>query len=246
MNKELEVFKKKFNQIKEIGWIRSIKQGPTGIGATFEKLLGCSENSLEIPDFNGIEIKTKRELSKGYIGLFNMTPTGKYYHEVERLKDTYGYPDKKLRNYKVLNNSVYSDKRTWIGTKFQFMLKLDMNNKIISLCIFDCSGNLIENFIHWDFDEIREKLYRKLKTLAYINAYSKYHNNHEYFYYYKMQIFKLKDFDTFIRLIDNGTIRINFKLGIFRSGKRVGQIHDHGTSFEIKECDLFKLYNKIQ
>ena len=31
---------------------------------------------------------------------------------------------------------------------------------------------------------------------------------------------------------------------MFTSGKRIGQIHDHGTSFEIKENDLLFLYKK--
>ena len=36
-----------------------------------------------------------------------------------------------------------------------------------------------------------------------------------------------------------------FKVGMFTSGKRFGQIHDHVTSFEIKENDLLFLYKKL-
>ena len=50
----------KFNNIKNMGWVSSIKKGSAGIGLTFEHLIGVNENEFEIPDFNGIELKTKR------------------------------------------------------------------------------------------------------------------------------------------------------------------------------------------
>ena len=61
-----------------------------------------------------------------------------------------------------------------------------------------------------------------------------------------MKIYKLKDFETFIDLIENGIIRISLKIGVFRTGKKIGQIHDHGTSFCIEEDNLDKLYDLIE
>ena len=63
--------KRKFLEIKNKGWIKSVRNGSTGIGATFEYLLGMEENNLEIPDYNEIEIKTKRNYSKSYTTLFH-------------------------------------------------------------------------------------------------------------------------------------------------------------------------------
>lgn len=234
----------KFEFIKSLGWVKSKRQGNDAVGRTFESLLGCDDNELEIPDFNEIEIKTKRNNSLSYVSLFNMTPSGKYYHEIERLRETFGYDDPKTKQFKVLNNSVYCSKRTFIGVYYQFMLKVDRKERKIYLCIFDISGSLIEKDIYWDFDIIEEKLYRKLKYLAFIKADCKFKNNIEHFYYRDINLFVLKDFDTFICLIEKGIIRITFKIGVFKSGRRIGQTHDHGTSFNIRECDLLKLYNK--
>jgi len=244
MDNEIVDLKKIFNKIKKMDWIKSSRQGTDAIGRTFENLLGQEENSLEIPDFRGIEIKTKRSYTKSYISLFNMTPSGKYYHEIERLQSVYGYYDKNLKDYKVLNNSVYCGRRTFIGTQYEFMLKVNWNEKKIYLYIFDIHGYLIEKDVYWDFDILKEKVYRKLSILAFIKAHRKFINRIEYFKYYDMNLYVLKDFETFISLVENGIIRINFKIGVFKSGRRKGQIHDHGTSFEIKECDLIKLYNK--
>lgn len=51
------LLKNKFESIKNKGWIKSLRRGSTGVGYTFESLLGKDEDSYSLPDFNGIEIK---------------------------------------------------------------------------------------------------------------------------------------------------------------------------------------------
>lgn len=63
MNEQISLLNKKFLEIKKMGWIKSKRKGHTGVGMTFEYLIGTNENNFEIPDFNGIEIKTKRNYS---------------------------------------------------------------------------------------------------------------------------------------------------------------------------------------
>ena len=234
--------KRKFLDIKNKGWIKSVRNGSTGIGATFEYLLGMEENNLEIPDFNDIEIKTKRNYSKSYTTLFNCTPEGPHYHEIERLKDKFGYPDSVLKYCKVINNSIFCNNKTKIGANYYFNLIVDRESKKIFLNIIDIYGNLIENNVYWAFETLEEKLYRKLKNIAFVDAIRKTVNKEEYFKYYKLTFYKLKNFNTFINLIEEGIIRITFKIGVFRTGNKKGQIHDHGTGFDIKEKDLPKLY----
>ena len=185
--------KNKFETIKKLGWIKSIRKGSTGIGATFEKLLGVNENSFEIPDFDGIEIKTKRNYSNSFTSLFNYSPEGKYSYEIEKIKDKYGYPDKIIKKYKVLNKSFYCNTKIRVNN-YYFILKVNMESKKIILNIIDLYGKLVENNIYWDFDEIKEKLNRKLHFLAFVNASRKIVNNDEYFKYYKMDLYELKNF----------------------------------------------------
>lgn len=246
MDENIRLLKKRFLEIKKKGWIKSLRKDTGGIGVTFEQLIGVQENCLEIPDFGNIEIKTKRAYSESYTNLFNCVPTGPHYHEIERIKEKFGYPDKILRKYKVLNTSVYGNMITNVGLNFYFKLEVDRKLQKIFLIVLDKNHNLIENIVYWDFDILEEKMFRKLKTLAFVKALVKHKNKEEYFKYYDIKIYKLKDFNTFIKLIELGMIRINFKIGIFRSGNKIGQIHDHGTSFNIKESDLTKLYDLIE
>lgn len=237
--------KNKFYEVKMMGWVESDRNDSGAIGITFEKSIGIENNELEIPDFNGVEIKTKKKYSKSYTTLFNCTPTGPHYHEIERLKDLYGYPDAKIKIYNVLNTSIYSNKKVKVGLKYYFKLEVDQKKEKIFLIIYDIYGNLIEKEVYWDFDILEEKLHRKLKYLAYVKALEKTIHKKKYFKYYEMKIYKLKDFNTFIHLLNSGIIRISIKIGIFRDEKRIGKIHDHGTSFCIQEENLDKLYDLI-
>lgn len=243
MKTEIKTLQQQFFKIKEQGWIKSIRNGSTGIGITFEHLLGLNENGLEIPDYGEFEIKTKRNYSKSYTTLFNCTPEGPYYREIERLKDKYGYPDNDMKQYKVLNVSIFADNKVKVGTNYYFKLNVDRSKRKIFLTVIDIYGNLIENNVYWSFDTLKEKLYRKVKNIAFVDAIKKYIGKDEYFKFIRLTLYTLKNFDIFIKLIEQGIIRITFKISVFKSGNRIGQIHDHGTGFDIRKNDLLKLYN---
>lgn len=81
--------------------------------------------------------------------------------------------------------------------------------------------------------------------MALIKVYNKKTNSKEYFKYNEIKMYKLKNFNQFIILVEQGLIRINFKLNINTSENKFGKIHDHGTSFDILEENLEKLYDRI-
>ena len=62
----------KFADTKRKGWIQSKRKGFSGIGYTFEKMIGKQDENLPIADYNNIEIKVKKRYSKGKITLFKM------------------------------------------------------------------------------------------------------------------------------------------------------------------------------
>lgn len=234
-----------FCEIKNQGWIKGTINGYCDVGKTFEKLIGVEKNDFEIPDYEGIEIKTKRSVINLYTTLFNCKPDGPYYMETERLKDTYGYPDRDMPQYKVLNNNVFCDKLVTIGNKFKFKLEINKDIKKIYLCVYDINEKLIEKTTYWDFDSLERKLYAKMKILAYIHAVKKYDKGITYFKYKDISFYKLKSFDSFIEALQKGKIRVTFKIGIHKKGPKVGKIYDHGTGFDIKEKDLLNLYDIV-
>lgn len=246
MIEDIKNIKIKFEKIKQQGWIESKRSGSTGIGYTLESLFNKEENNFEIPDFCLFELKAHSTYPNSYITLFNATPDGDYLFETERLKETYGYPDKNLKQFKVLNCDVFANSITNLGAHYKQIIKINNFERKLKLHILDNNLNLIDNEVSWSFDMLKDKFERKLKFLAYVEADKKKINGIEYFKYENINFYKAYDFDQFIKLIEKGIIKISFKIGIFKSGKRYGQTHDHGTSFSISEEKLSLLYKKIE
>lgn len=237
--------KKEFDSVKKLNWIKSYSNYNNSQGILFEQLIGkCIEN-FEIPDYQGIEIKTHIKSSNFPITLFNANPDGPFIFTANYLCETYGYPDSILKEKKVLYGTINAYSPEYIGTSYLFKLKVDYKNEQLKLCVYSCEGNLIEDTIFWDFDTLKQKLERKMSYLAVIMAERKKLNNYFYFKFTEINFYKFYDFNNFIELLDKGIIKINFSIGVFRKGKRKGQIHNHGIAFRIDQKYLTKLFSPI-
>lgn len=245
MKDELKLLKKEFERIKKMGYVESTRNGTTGIGKTFEDLIGKAEDSIDEPDFHGIEIKTKRGYNKRYISLFCAAPKGLMDYEIKRLTEKYGYPDKVLREYKVFRAIACSGHLELVANRYLFSLKVDYENRKLFVGIFDRNFKLIEMSTYWDFDLLEDKLKRKLSYLALIKAWPNKVNGKDYYKYYDIIFYKLRGFEQFISLIEDGSIAVLFNVGIYRTGEKIGLIEDHGTTFRIKEKDLNRLFERI-
>ena len=241
MKNNLILLEKKYNYIKNLGWIKSIKNNCSGIGRTFENLLGKEEDSFCFPDFNGIKIKTKHFYSKKPFTLFSAEPDGKELFESERIRATYGYPHTHLPEFLIFYSKVKAIHDYTVG-KYKFTLKIDYNKKILSLIIKDFQNNIVDTNTYWSFDLLKECLKRKLTYLAVILARSKYIDGIEYFQYCKMVIYKNVVFEKFLKLLKEGKISVNFNISVYTGTYRYGKPHNHGTSFNIYGDCIKELY----
>lgn len=245
MIEQIEKLRSEFERIKKLGYIKSTRSGYTGIGKTFEDLIGKPEDTLDFPDYNGIEIKSKRGYSKCHTTLFNATPKGKNEFEIKRLCNSYGYPDKILKNHKILNVSAVANEFSLVARKYYFKLKINYHEEKIFLLIYDKRMNLLENDVYWNFQDLKSRLERKLTYLAFIKAWPNTIKGIQYYKYYDIAFYKLKGFNYFLELIESGIINVTFKIGVFRNGNRIGEIHDRGTGFEIEEQNIEKLFYRL-
>ena len=236
--------KKEFQKISKKGYIKGIYNNLSSIGRTFETELNLPENEFGVPDYYGIEIKTRRAYSKSYITLFNAVPDGEELFEIERLKETYGYPCKHDKKYKVIYIEAFGNKLKFAGIKYLYKLDVDKKERKVYLSIYNRYDELVERKIYWSFDYLKERLLVKLKYLAVVNAWTNEIDGWNYFKYYKIDFFKLKSFDNFLDLLEDGTIKLVFKVGIYLDEKRYGKTYDHGCGFAIKDEDICKLYYK--
>ncbi len=246
MNSDIIELKKLFKQIKREGYIESNDKSWGAVGNTFEKLIGKKEENFAIPDYKTIEIKTMRENSTSKLHLFNATPDGDYLFPIKRVLNILGYPDKINKNYKVFNVDVDAVNFKSLGLYKRVKLSINREEKKVDLVAFDINGNDLEINTSWSFDLLEKCLKRKIKYLALIRAKTKNINKKEYFYYKKIDFYELKNVETFIDLLERGVIIITFKIGVYRSGKNKGKIHDRGTGFSIDIKNIEYLYKKIK
>lgn len=244
MQKYLEELKNKFEIIKNNKFNESLRNGSTGIGYTFESLLGKEEDSSYEPDFNGIEIKTKLGYSKSPMTLFSLTPKKDHDYAIKYILDNFGYPSKN-KIEKNFRGNVYCNINNVIANKYILKVKIDkLENKLI-LFIYNIHSTLINNEIYWDLDNLEERLYTKLKYLALIKGYKYIKDGKTFYKYTSLNMYKLRGFDMFLKLIENDKIFLTFNIGtrVYQDGSC--HINDRGTAFRINISCINELFEKI-
>ena len=46
--------------------------------------------------------------------------------------------------------------------------------------------------------------------------------------------------------VENDKLKIDIRIGSYRSGKNTGKYHDHGTAFRINKRDFMELFDKFE
>ena len=232
-------------KINRMEWIKSRRRGPSGIGYTFESLLGKEEDTFSIPDFKSVEIKTMRIRSRKVLHLFCLTPDGDYLFPIKRLLESLGYPSRWNSSYKVFMINVNSLSYSKIGLSKKVKLFVNWKKEKLELLAFKSTGEKIDIEVSWSFCLLKETLERKLKNLAIIQARNKIIDMEEYFWYSYIYLYQLKSFEVFLSLIEKGFITVTFNIDVFKNEKRYGQIYDHGTYFSINFSHIEKLFERI-
>ena len=246
MNKEINTLLNNFEYIKKMDFIKAINNYSNGGGLTLEYLFGIKANNRCYPDLNGIELKTINQYWEKDINLFSDTPISNQKSTVKWITEKYGYISKIYKNKKIFNGKISTNTLVKIGLNYFFKIRIDKKDKKIYMEIYDNKKNLINCSIYWSFENLKKKLEKKLSFLALIYLEKKYIKNIQYCKYTKIKIFKLKDFKTFIYLIEQGIIKISFSTSYIKKGKKEGSFHDHGTKFFINEKNIYLLFNEIK
>lgn len=246
MKQNINELNREFERVKAMGWIAAPHNRNNEQGSLFETLIDKPEENFEIPDFEGIEIKTHVKNSKYLITLFSANPEGKEFFEINRLCGQYGYPDSKIKTARILYGNVSAKVPKKIGLWYSYQLMVDQQSEKVYLYIYDYAGKIVEKVSYWDFSILKEKLERKLSYLAYIRVERKKIQGQYYFKYTDIQFYKLRDFSIFLNLLEEGKIIVCFNVGVFHSGRRVGQIRNHGTGFCISSENIRLLFDSIE
>jgi len=227
MNVTIQEIQNRLSIIKNLGYVKSLRKGPTGIGYTLETLCKIPENNFSTPDFGEIELKARRDGFQGMTTLFTFNNKAWKMNPLEAVKK-YGSQDKTGR----------------VGMYYTMGMKpnsaglfLTVDNTSIAIRHID--GNIIAV---WQLSEIEKHFDAKVKSVLLVNAKVEERDGIEYFFFDRA------------RLLSGGTTQAILKhqfeseqlLVDLRLHDKGTMARNHGTGFRVFENKLENLYEKIE
>lgn len=229
-NMKLKEIKKRLEILKNKGFIKTLRKGPTGIGHLIEIELGLKETNISIPDIGGrVEIKATRRNVNSLITLFTFN-RGVWRMNQKDLINKFGYKDEKGRQ------SLYNTVNKTTPNKQGFYLISDPSKNLIILK----NNNEKENIAEWSTYVIAGKFMTKLDRLLLILADNKLDNGIEYFHFNEAYLLENPTPEKILEAFEKSELLIDLRMHL----KDSGGVRNHGTGFRISEKNLMDLYTK--
>jgi hypothetical protein len=227
MTLTIDEIKEKLSAIKKLGYVKTLRNGPTGIGYTLETLLEIEENNISSPDLGEIELKAQRERHTGMTTLF-----------------TFNNKAWKMDPLQAIKNYGSLDKDGRLGMYYTMSMKPNSAGLFLtvddtSIAVRHIDGNVVAV---WELSEIEKRFEAKVKNVLLVKAKTEERDGIEYFLFDRA------------RLLSHGTSKAILR-NQFESGELLVdlRLHDkgtsarnHGTGFRVFENNLENLYEKVE
>lgn len=223
---------KKLSEIKSEGFIKTHRAHDTGIGKTLEDLIGIQENNLRLPDVGEIELKSKRINSQSMLTIATKAPQPRGINRI--LFERYKYKD--IEGCYCLHSTVYGSRYNPQGFRIVFRNdKLELQNR--------------ENIeAYWPITIFEDVLKSKSDKIVLVFAETEGEKGREdeKFHFIEAHLLSNLNINKFKNAIEEDKLKIDIRIGFFKSGKREGKYHDHGTGFRINKRDILYLYDNFE
>lgn len=230
----LETLLKDFDRINALGFVRTMRRGDTGIGYTFEKLMGIEENNDRTADFEGIELKTRRmgpkHASEGAtkVNLFLKEPQWTDGLTAKNRILEYGYTDDNGRP--ALYTMVQMNEN-----KHGFSFTVHEDTRTLRLMRHDVAVGF------WDFTDLKKRLREKLHETAFVDAKTRNSGPLEEFRFQRLTYCMNPSVEAFLDLLDRGEVILEVRMHVRNSGS----VRNHGSAFRIKKRSIPFLYASV-
>jgi hypothetical protein len=216
----IKTLQAKLRNIKEMGFVVSMRRGNTGIGFTLETLLEIPENNLKLPDFGKIELKSKRKNASTPVTMFTFNRAAWKLKQIDVIKN-YGYEDTTGRQ------ALYcfvSSKPNPQG--------LYLKTTTTSFQMYHKDGTLIAE---WQADNLEETFKKKMPALVLVQAETRVNSEEkEEFYYNEAYLLSKPSGKKLLAMIANNEIIVDVRMHI----NLRGSVRNHGTAFRTDEAKL--------
>ncbi len=227
----LRRLKKQLEKIKALGFVKTHRVHDTGIGKTLEDLLGIKENNLRLPDVGDVELKAKRIDSDSMLTVATKSPEPKGINKI--LFEKYKYLDKEGKF--DLHSTIYGSRKNSQSFKVIFEgEKLVLKNKSKIRAYWPISI----------FDDVLKAKSDKI-LLVFAEAKGERKTKNEKFHFTEAYLLSNLNINKFKSAVESDKLKIDIRIGVYRSGKNKGKYHDHGTGFRINKRDFLQLFDNF-
>lgn len=215
---DIAELKEKLSEIKQMGYVETLRKGNTGVGYTLEELLGIKENNLQTPDLGEIELKSHRKRTSSRVTMFTFNK-GAWKIKQKEVIEQYGYMD-----YEKNRLALYSDP----GSKPNNQdLYLKVEEETVRL--YHTSDALIAE---WPGEALINAFREKFPALVMVLAKTRTNSNKkEEFWFNEAYFLTEPDQDSLLDLIKTEIVVMSLRMYI-RSN---GTVRNHGTAFRMSE-----------
>ena len=232
-----------------MGYIPNVKQDSNdgGAGNTFEEYLGVKENNLKEPDFEGFEVKTKKNFLKSNspVSLFTLKPSspddGDNY-----MRTNWGVPDSRFENVLCFRTSLYANRWSVVYKQNKFRVEVNRKEEKIYIVKATLDEKVTDRNVYWTFEDVHKGA-KKLRNMFLVDADSKKIDGKDCFHYTSATVFMdYRGDQNFIDLLSEGLIRYDNRLGVHGPNtEKAGTPHNHGGGFRLDKKYIHKLYNTV-
>lgn len=222
--------REKLSEIKQAGYIVSLRRGNTGIGYTLEVLLGVKENNLKIPDFGDVELKSQRRETTSRLTMFTFN-RGVWQMEQKAVIDEYGYIDANGRpSLYCIVNSTPNNQGLFLKVEEEMVRLYHVDKTLIA---------------HWPGEGLIDTFKKKMPSLVIVYADTRVNSDEkEEFWFNEADLLTDPNEDNFLDLIRKDIVVVDLRMHL----RNNNVVRNHGTGFRIEEKFLnlcFGRRNKI-
>jgi MvaI/BcnI restriction endonuclease family len=221
----LDEFKLAFATIRDAGFRRSTRRGPTGVGHTFETALGFAEDNISLPDLGEVEVKARRVNSASMVTLFTFDRKVWKMNPLDAIRK-YGTLDKDGRQ-----GLYFTMTRTPTSTG----LLLHIDDEAIS--VRHLEGEILAM---WNLRELAAQFIKKMPALIVVSALNEFRGDEEWFHFARAQLLTGTSPEILREQILAGNVLVDLRLHDKGTAAR-----NHGTGFRTHEDKLPNLFSSV-
>ena len=228
----IEELRARLRELRDAGFIPTLRSGSTGVGYTLEQRLGLSENNLPIPDIGGrVEVKATRRTSSSLISLFTFNRSVWRIPPVQVIKE-FGYVDTNGRQ--ALKSTVSA-----LSSNTQGLVLTLTNGPEMSVSVLhESSGQVLAT---WSIYHLVGKFVTKFERLLFVKADARRQGTApEEFHYVEAELVSDPGPAEFHEALRGGVALIDIRMHL----NERGGVRNRGTALRVRERDLPTLFSK--